>query len=477
MELLKFEIITEGVTILRLHLIRGLKLSMIMQERLKRYHYEKGDTTFSDDAERVYQSFAFRRLAGVTQVIAATENGVYHNRLTHSIKVSRLARLIATKLLEEADKNETLKREIRELGGLDINVVEAASLAHDIGHPPFGHCGEQELNDLVLEYGKDSEDDQIDGFEGNAQSFRIVTKIIPRHSSFVGLNLTRATLNALLKYPWLEGKSAKNSHKYGVYKTESKIFDWVRKPPSLIDNTLTLEAEIMDWADDVAYAFHDLEDFLQAQLINLSEIFSYSELPNSERGRHQRDIISYVNTLNGDSFNENPEDILLSLVRVFPFLTPHDGTREKQRVMREVFSSMIERSIKYFRIKSGKIDKLVKSEIEILKQLTVFYVINSRSLQTQQHGYRKVLRYIFEAFFHASEDRNKQNTVEKSILPLDFWDLFDEELSVNRDILSEKYLRARIVADSISRMTDEEALTMYQRLSGNAPGSVFDKLR
>lgn len=163
------------------------------------------------DRDRVHYSTAFARLAEVTQVVSADQGYVFHNRLTHSLKVAQIARRLAEKLLHE---QSTLAER---LGGLCPDAAEAAALAHDLGHPPFGHLAEEALNDLCKEY------NLADGYEGNAQSFRIVTTLavgdgIDKNAAFIpGLNLTRATLNGLLKYPWMHGNNSKKLKKWGAY--------------------------------------------------------------------------------------------------------------------------------------------------------------------------------------------------------------------------------------------------------------------
>ena len=200
---------------------------------------------------------------------AATEGDVFHNRLTHSLKVAQLGRRMAERLLKEHPSK------IEALGGLDPDVVETGGLAHDLGHPPFGHDGEEVLCQLVDNGALDGEDGTADGFEGNAQSFRIATRLashvdnhrdgeaeLPGNS---GLNLTRATLNTTLKYPWLRGESGKQRRKWGAYRADRDRFEWARA--GWCGKGLSLESALMDWADDVTYAVHDLEDFYRAGLI------------------------------------------------------------------------------------------------------------------------------------------------------------------------------------------------------------------
>jgi dGTPase len=143
------------------------------------------------------------------------------------------------------------------LGGIDPDVTEAAALAHDIGHPPFGHLAEQELNDLL------SNGAFIEGLEGNAQSFRVVAKLAIKDQRYSGLDLTRATLNAMLKYPWLRGTAGKRTDKWGAHPSETDDFDFARGMPSAGEEQKSAEAELMDWADDVTYAEPDKIHSLQ----------------------------------------------------------------------------------------------------------------------------------------------------------------------------------------------------------------------
>ena len=230
-----------------------------LDNREQRYHPEEekgGDhrRPAERDRDRILYTSAFRRLAQVTQVVAANNAHVFHNRLTHSLQVAQVGRRIAEWL---SSRQSELAAEAE---GLDPNVVEAACLAHDLGHPPFGHIAEQELNSLCQDIG---------GFEGNAQSFRIVTKLAFRSPSYAGINLTRATLCALLKYPWLRGQNPAKPKKWGAYNTENDDFTFARELMSSTNLQRSVEAELMDWADDVTYCVHDLEDFYRAGRIPL----------------------------------------------------------------------------------------------------------------------------------------------------------------------------------------------------------------
>ncbi|WP_084628542.1 deoxyguanosinetriphosphate triphosphohydrolase family protein [Amycolatopsis nigrescens] len=231
---------------------------------------------FRADRDRISTSPFFARLGGVTQVVSAGGSGLLHNRLTHSLKVAQVARAIAERLLAQPETAGLAAK----LGGLDPEVAEAAALAHDLGHPPFGHLGERVLDRIARHrFGL------ADGFEGNAQTFRILTTTDVRGPSAVGLDLTAAVRAAVLKYPWArlhypdphpsglpvlprgagepEDAPGTGSGKFSAYSTELDDFAEARAP--FADRIewwqQTVEASVMDTADDIAYAIHDLQDF------------------------------------------------------------------------------------------------------------------------------------------------------------------------------------------------------------------------
>src|SRR5262249_35141802 len=208
-----------------------------------------GRPEFQRDRARVLHSSALRRLAAKTQVVRAGSGDFPRTRLTHSLECAQVGRELGAAL------------------GCDPDLVDAACLAHDLGHPPFGHNGETALAALAGDGGPLA----CGGFEGNAQSLRLLTRLEPKIPG-AGLNLTRATLDAAVKYP-VVGSGA---GKYNAYESDAAAFEWIRAPAP--DGRRCLEAQVMDWADDVAYSVHDLEDGLHAGQMTLKNPQDHPEL-------------------------------------------------------------------------------------------------------------------------------------------------------------------------------------------------------
>lgn len=433
---------------------------MIIKEA--RFHDSVSDdhrNPFQRDRDRVLYSPEFRRLSGVTQVVSASEGDFFHNRLTHSLKVAQVGRRLAERLCEDS-------RELIEAwGGLDPNVVETAGLAHDLGHPPFGHDGEKVICQAV-------EKREQDGYEGNAQSFRIVTRLaahtdnhpdmdgVNNRGDASGLNLTRATLNAILKYPKLRGKSGCGNKKWGVYNTDRDRFEWVRR--GLTRAHPVLEAQLMDWADDVTYAVHDLEDFYRAGLIPI-HLLSRS----AEQGRFIEAVIQEY-----PSFAQEVDGLEGTLrAALGPMLhldSPYDGGYRHRSMINAASSALITQFIGTKAIRIGEpptdqsvlIDSEIRRKVDLLKNLTRYYVINHPRIVSVREGQREMLRKLFKIYLEAIEDKRN-----RALLP-----------QATRDRLDSGDNAPRLAADLLAGMTERQVIQNYQRLTGIVPGpmSYFD---
>lgn len=408
------------------------------------------------DRDRVLYTTAFQRLAEVTQVVAPDEGHVFHNRLTHSLKVAQVGRRLAEKLAREQPEAAAA------LGDINPDVVEAAALAHDLGHPPFGHVAEEELNQLVRKAGLE------DGFNGNAQSFRIVTKLALRSPDYPGLDLTRATLNALLKYPWLRAASGREYQVWGVYQTEQAEFEWARDLYPDGDRRKSAEAELMDWADDVTYAVHDVADFFRAGLIPLDRLAKdASERERFLHGTFQRREREGPTPELGYPQSELRQT-LERVAEFIPFDQNYTATTAHRSALRFYTAGLIGRCMQAIRLHVPRdseeprvmVDPDLHKEVIILKEMTWHYVILNPSLVTLQYGQRGVIRRLFITFNRAARKSNL------AIFPYAYRDLL-------ADAGNNLPLKTRLVCDYISGMTERQAVGTYDRLIGASRGSVL----
>lgn len=405
---------------------------------------------FERDRDRILYSSAFHRLAGITQVVRAGEADYFHTRQQHTLKVAQVGRRLA---------QHCIARQPSLAGRLGVHpeVVEAACLAHDLGHPPFGHIGEHTLNDLVREHGVE------EGYEGNAQSFRIITKIGVRFDDIPGLDLSRATLAAILKYPWFFDRSVpKKRKKWSSYTSESAAFEFAREFHH--HEGQTAEAALMDWADDIAYSVHDLEDFHRAGVIPWREIFSTSgkaeitkrtlEKWDGDKSTAEARVLSAYDNL--EQFFAAWEVLTLET---------YDGSRLHRVALRSLTSTLINRYVNTTELRDDTQHPVYKgpeedAEVQILKQITRKYIIDNPTLKAQQHGQKRIITKLFKAIY--SESKNSF----ADFLPCRLHYLWD---------LSEGQ-SARFAADCIASLSETQATALFARLYGTAAGSVLDPI-
>ena len=396
---------------------------------------------FDRDRARVLHSAALRRLAGKTQVVGPGEGaelyGVPRTRLTHSLEVAQIGRGIADSL------------------GCDPDVVDAAGLAHDIGHPPFGHNGEAALNELAAACG---------GFEGNAQTLRLLTRLEPKSlddDRCRGLNLTRATLDAATKYPWPRTDGVR---KFGVYQDDLDVFHWLREgaPP----RRRCLEAQIMDWADDVAYSVHDVEDGVVSGRITLAALGSAQER-------------AALAALAATHFSTQPEHALeeaaVGLLRldVVAVAARYDGSVGAEVALKRLTSELVGRfagaATDSTRAVHGPgplrrygaelvVPPLVAAEVALLKAVALRYVMRDPERLVMQTAQRALLAELVEALLV---------TAPRSLdpVPRAGWDAAADDAG-----------RLRAVIDQVALLTDAQATGRHARLAGSrSPRKALDQ--
>ena len=425
------------------------KERICMSERLP-----AGDerTDFERDRSRIIHSAAFRRLQGKTQVFTAGEGDFFRTRLTHSLEVAQIGKGLAMWL------------------GANPELVETVSLIHDIGHPPFGHSGEEELKRLMKPYG---------GFEANAQNIRILTKLESKSDKYDGLNLTRATIDGQLKYKEIFDPTKRKF----VYEDDICIVDWASKDPRTAVNGWdpgngwkSFECQIMDWADEVAYAVHDLEDSIHAKYIEASTFFLSPD--DSRIGRIIEGVKSkYVAcAINVSEVYRELRDYIQKKLPDFRRVGTIASHKERKASRKLLTSDLIGRYIKstsrhqrrpvgntpisprYFY--SVCIPVRYRVEVALINRLIREFVIDSPQVRTLEEKGKHIINSLFLKFM------DKDNA--KYLLP-DDWKGYLPTDRTEKD-------KARVVSDYLSGMTDDYAQRLYSKLFLPNQGSVFEVL-
>jgi dGTPase len=432
------------------------------EERFQPETFRTSDSRspFQIDRDRILYSPHFARLAEVTQVRNLSGDVLVHNRLTHSLKVGQVARRIAEALLRNQAK---LAQSLE----IDADVAEAAGLAHDLGHPPFGHIAEEELDELIVPKWIREKEPNKEGYEGNAQSFRIVTALsvsdampstIENNDFVAGLNLTRATLNAILKYPWKYKENTNKLNKWGSYQTEARIFDWVRQDTR--PQVRSIEAEIMDWADDITYAIHDMIDFYCAGLIPLHLLANRKSGGDIARREWNTFFDKTCQHPHNGKIAANRSVYEQALTRALDYASidgPYEGSQKQNRDLWRFSSELISQYIGNFSLNdSGSTIIAVsdREETDILKQLTWHYVIRRSDLATLQYGQKAMIKSLFDVYVDAIREE------QLDLLPIGFAQLIQE--SQFQNIEPERW-----AADYISGLTERQVAELYRRIHGH----------
>ncbi len=384
-----------------------------------------GRSPFQRDRARVLHSSALRRLAAKTQVVEVGQADFPRTRLTHSLECAQIGRELGAAL------------------GCDADLVDAACLAHDLGHPPFGHNGEHALARVAEPCG---------GFEGNAQSLRLLTRIEAKVPG-AGLNLTRATLDATLKYPWLT--SAADGPKYGCYDDDAPIFGWIRH--GVAGRRRCLEAQVMDWADDVAYSVHDLEDGLHSGLITLRQLKDHSERNSVVR----LTLTDYCPP--GSVTEAELSETFDRLLKLDCWPDSFDGEPGTAAAVKNLTSELIGRfcgaaqratqrawgTVPAFRYTHDlDVPRQQRLECALLKGVTAHYVMRRDGAVASQARERAVLTELAQALGERAPD---------ALDPL-----FRQAYAAADSDAG----RLRVIVDQVASLTDTSALAWHARLTG-----------
>jgi dGTPase len=382
-----------------------------------------GRTEFARDRARIIHSFALRRLAAKTQVAVPWATDFPRTRLSHSLECAQVGRELGAAL------------------GADPDLMEGACLAHDIGHPPFGHNGEEALNEVAEPCG---------GFEGNAQSFRLLVRLeaktVDATGKSIGLNLTRSSLDAATKYPW---PRAENLRKFGVYDDDQVIFDWVRTGAPA--GAQSFEAQIMDWSDDVAYSVHDFEDALVSGQVKLHDL--KNDLPQIFAVAQE----SFLADLSRDELDQ----ALANLQQLSCWPASYDGSHRGLARLKDLASQLVGRfalaAERETRDRYGEGDltryqanlvvpRAQRIEVGLLKAIATFYVLNAATSQKRYDDEQILIRELAAALL-----KGAPSTLESFFLQ--DWTLATTDAQ-----------RLRVVVDQVASLTDPGAIALHSKL-------------
>jgi dGTPase len=395
-------------------------------------------TPFQINRDRIIHTSAFRRLQSKTQVFLSGEYDFYRTRLTHSIEVSQIGRSICAALQQRSEY-------LSESFFIDPDLVEAACLAHDIGHPPFGHAGERTLHRLMQEHG---------GFEGNAQTLRLLTETIFTGQQS-GMNPCRALLDGVLKYKSLHAELT-NPENHFLYSPQEKYLDFVlagnafpaELPPGAErDSFRSVECQIMDWADDTAYSLNDIADGINAGFITVEKV---------ERWAAQQPL----SAANAGHIEKLLERMRKGGGRAEALLRKKIGDFIDAVTLVPDANFMSELTNRY-RFKLN-IAESAREEAKLYKKLALHLVFRSVQLQQLEHKADYILTRLFEAF------QRRYITEGKGLNLLSENDAALLQASASD---AEKY---RYICDALSRMTDGFATRTYKRLFEPDFGSILD---
>lgn len=436
--------------------------------RLKKISTEKRDSDFRGEFQRDYgriiHSPAFRRLQGKSQVFGAGSGDFYRTRLTHTLEVAQIARQLAIRLTEIKEYKDIFERN----AGLTIDplVVECAALAHDLGHPPFGHKGEHDLNEFLKETNQ--------YYEGNAQNFRILMFLEDKYGNVDGLNLTNAVLLAINKYPF----SIEKTEKKGLYSTEWSDIDSIRKEWNIPDDKSTLEAQLMDLCDDIAYSTHDIEDGMKAGKIKLNSSFLENVLlidrllEEIEKSKEKDSMIWKEYDDNLREFVQETLDEYLGKWKEICRNCSNIESIARQELKSHYVNKFASRvgiiqEDDWYKItfinEDGEEDLVLLREMIILKKLAWITLVHDLRVQRLQKRGEIILKGLWDVF--------KDEKQAENIIPYE-WILRRNRFNVGKDE-NNCWTWERFVADYIAGMTDMYADKLYGELYGSRLGNIY----